>query len=92
MMVMVVCDVDPQLVHLRASLLEAHRTHMSSRSDSLTYGGVVEDDDSTLQRVVYFLVTRTESDAREFVSSDPYATLYRSVELTPFHQRIPPPA
>ncbi|HYH78845.1 MAG TPA: hypothetical protein VEX86_03590 [Longimicrobium sp.] len=88
---MITCVVDPHREAARAALRAGHLQYVGSRRPEISFGGVVEAPDGSLQRVVLFVEAGTERDAWAFVLGDPYAALYETITVTAFQARIPAP-
>jgi uncharacterized protein YciI len=87
---MITCVVDARRESARAALKADHLRYVGSRRWDVAFGGVVEAPDGSLQRVVYFVEAGSEADAWTFVAGDPYRTLYETISVVAFEQRIPP--
>jgi uncharacterized protein YciI len=88
-MYFIFCTVDPVRSHLRTVLRRDHLAHLIRERDTLVFGGVVETDARPFQRVCYFVNLDSQTEARAFVSRDPYSVMYRDIEIMDFRQRIP---
>lgn len=84
------CTIDPQKDDLRKQLLKDHVAFIIENKDSLAFGGIASNQDSSMEKICYFLSANSPSEAEDFIRKDPYMAIYQGeVEILKFLQRIP---
>lgn len=71
------------------SLRPLHRDYIKSHLDIISFGGLVVDEKANPTTVCICLGVETAVKAREFIQNDPYAPLYRDIQISAFRQMIP---
>lgn len=86
---LVLCSIDERS---RAQLADRRGQHLAYIRDHLSviaFGGVTGPPDQPPSGICFALDVDTASAAEAFVAGDPYRSLYSSVRVEPFSQRVP---
>jgi uncharacterized protein YciI len=68
------------------NLREKHRAYISSKADSISYGGLIKDKEGNGLMIVIHALNKSSADG--FVKNDPYFTVYKSYEVKEFEVKI----
>lgn len=87
----VTCRFDPARTEEMAVLRPRHLAYIEGHRPSIAFGGLIGDASAVPVGICYILDVADLSHARSFADEDPYAPIYRSVDVEPFAQRLPEP-
>ena len=85
---LVMCHFDPDARERMLELRAAHLEFAIGERDRIRYGGLLSGP-SGPTGIAYFVEAADRTEVEAWTRRDPYGSVYASVEVTPFVQRIP---
>ena len=85
------CIIDDSSADKIAQLRPSHLAYVKEFIANIAYGGVCGDAEVPYRSICLFLDVENEQQARDFIANDPYSSVYQSVDIQEFSQKIPFP-
>jgi len=83
------CFIDPVKSDQITTLRSNHLEYIEKVSSIISYGGVCGSKEKQYQSICFFLDVSNKNEVSKFVEYDPYSSIYSSVEIKEFDQKIP---
>lgn len=83
------CYIDAEKKNDIKNIRDTHLDYVKKFGSKITYGGICGNDEFPYQSICFFLNVNTENEALNFIECDPYYTIYSSVEIKEFTQKVP---